>query len=175
MAVFRLSAGETKKIDLSMRDIPVEAMLTKDEIADFPLTTIDGDPRYLSHMIGEKKALFLWLEVGKEPTEHILNEIYEKKEDYNALTVPLYVIVKSVKELENKTLKRTMEAVPKLVPMLNDFGTRYQQLTRYVGQEIDKLPLSLIVTPVGDCIYSDAGYNVGLADILLRILVEEGV
>lgn len=175
MAVFKIEAGETRSMDLSMREIPVEAMLTKDEIADFPLTNVDGEPRYLSHLIGDRKALFLWLEVGKEPTEHILNEIYEKKDDYNALTVPMYVIVKSAKELENKTLKRTMEAVPSLVPMLHDFGIRYQQLTRYVGQEVDKLPLSLIITPVGDCIYSDAGYNVGLADILWRILVEETV
>lgn len=171
MAVFSLMEGGTREITLSMREIPVEDMLTRTGYEDFALRTLEGEPRKLSALAGGGKALLLWLEVTREPTEHILNELYDKSEDFAALKAPLYLVLKSPEDLENATLRRTMAALPKLIPLLDDFGENYRKLAERAGQEIGKLPLALILEGAEECIYSDAGYNVGMADALWRILV----
>lgn len=171
MAVFALKSGEQKKVVLSLREVPVEDLLTRTKIEEFSLNTMEGRCGSLSEFCKGGKALFLWLEVTREPTEHILNELRERKDDFAKLDAPVYVVLRSKEDLENTTLRRTMEALPGIVPLLDDFGENYRILAQTVGREVGKLPLAVILEGGRECIYSDAGYNVGLADILWRILV----
>lgn len=168
--VFSLESGETKKIALSMREVSAETMMTKTEVEDFAVKTLDGEEKTLSELTGDGKALFLWLAVTREPTEHILNELYERCEDYAALGTPLYVVLRTPEDLEDKTLKRAMGVVPNLCPLVSDFGDSYEKLAESVHQEVGKLPLALVLNGGTECLYSNSGYNVGLADILWRIL-----
>ena len=170
MLTFRLQRGESREILLSIRDIPVEDLLSRTKTEDFSVSTLEGHASLLSGFTGEGKALFLWLEVTREPTEHILNELFDLKEEFSALKVPLYAVLRDKEDLQNATLRRTMEALPKLTPLLDDFGANYEKLAETVGQQAGKLPLAVVMEGREQCIYSDAGYNVGLADMLLRVL-----
>lgn len=170
MAVFTLRSGEHREEVLSLREVSLEGMLTRTEIQDFELRHLDGRSESLSALSGGGKALFLWLEVTREPTEHILNELYEKKEDFKKLDAPVYAVLKAPEDLENATLRRTMEALPQICPLLDDFGENYKELAKAVGREVGKLPLAVVAEAGKECIYSDAGYNVGLADMLWRVL-----
>ncbi len=186
--VFELHAGQTRRVMLSMRKVPLEDMLTRTKVTDFPLVAgevpegqqpgwkewqesfRERRERGLFALAGGGKALFLWLEVTREPTEHILYELYDRREAFARLHTPLYVVLKSPGDLKNSTLRRTMEALPGLHPVLDDFGEHYEDLARTVGRKVGKLPLALVLNGEGECIYSDAGYNVGLADMLWRVL-----
>jgi len=171
MTVFPLESGEERRIRLSMREIPLEGMLRREKLEDVSLHTLEGQERRLSQLTENGKALILWLEVTREPTEHILNELYEKSEDFGALKAPLYVVLKSAEDMENTTFRRTFSALPMLKPVLGDFGTDYPILAQKAGQEKGRLPLALVVNEKLECIYSDAGYNVGMADMLFKVLV----
>ncbi len=83
----------------------------------------------------------------------------------------MYAILKAPEDLENTTLHRTLEALPEIDTLLDDFGENYCKLAQTLDQEIGKLPLAVILNGQQECIYSDAGYNVGLADMLYKILV----
>ena len=170
VAVFALKEGETREVTLSMRDIPVEDMLNRTKYEDFTLRTMDEEAGKLGTLAGAGRALFLWLEVTREPTEHILNELYDRREEFAELKAPLYAVLKAPEDLENATLCRTMTALPEMIPLLDDFGDNYEKLARSAGQEAGKLPLALVLEGPEECIYSDAGYNVGMADALLRVL-----
>ncbi len=170
MAVFALQSGEHKEMVISLKEVSVEALLTRIGIEDFELAHLDGRKEKLSALSGGGKALFLWLEVTREPTEHILNELYEKKEDFRELTAPVYAVLKSPEDLKNATLHRTMEALPGICPLLDDFGENYRTLAKTLGREVGKLPLAVVAEAGRECIYSDAGYNVGLADMLWKVL-----
>lgn len=172
MAVFTLRENERREVTLSMREIPAEGMLTKVAVEDFALQSQDG-PKPLSVLTEGGKALFLWLEVTREPTEHILNELYERKEDFGRLETPLYVVLKTRNDLGDATLKRTMEALPSIRTLYDGFGENYEALAQSVGQEPGKLPLALVLNGEQECIYSDAGYNVGMADMLWKVLGSE--
>ncbi len=169
MAVFALKEGEQKTMTISLREVAVEGLLSKVETEDFDLRDMDGKSHRISALTGEK-ALFLWLEVTREPTEHILNELFERKEDFAALKAPIFMVLKSPEDLENPTLHRTLEALPAIHCCLDDFGDNYRALAENVGRKPGKLPLAVVLENGNQCVYSDAGYNVGLADILWRIL-----
>ena len=170
MAVFTLEKGERRTVELSVRELPLDGMLSRVEIADFALRTLEGNQKLLSALAGGGKALFLWLEVTREPTEHILNELYDRREEFVSLDVPMYVVVRAAENLEDATLRRTLTALPVLAPLLDDFGEDYKTLAESLGQEAGKLPLAMILEGGRECVYSDAGYNVGLADTLGKIL-----
>lgn len=175
-AVFELCKGESRRVTVSMRETPLEDMLTHIQVEDFTLKTMEGqeDAATLSELANGGKALFLWLGVTREPTEHILNELYERKEEFAALKTPVYAILKAPEDLNNTTLQRTLQALPMIHTLLDDFGDNYRHLAETVRQEPGKLPLAVILNGQQECIeciYSDAGYNVGLADMLYKILI----
>lgn len=169
--VFALKEGEEKELHLSMRQIPVEELLTRNKIEDFELKTFQGNFKKMSQLAEAGKALFLWLGVTREPTEHILNELYDMQKEYSALKVPVYAVLRQAEDLEDKTLRRTLDVLPGIHILLDDFGENYQILAKTVGQEPGKLPLAVILNGQQECIYSDAGYNVGMADMLYKILI----
>ncbi len=171
VAVFELLEGESREMTLSMRETPVADMLTNTKVEDFAIKTMDGDERMLSDLTGQGKALFLWLGVTREPTEHILNELFDRQKEFASLETPVYAVLKSPEDLEDKTLGRTLGALPMIRTMMDDFGENYRGLAEKAGQEPGKLPLAVVLNGQQECIYSDAGYNVGLADMLYKILV----
>ena len=56
-------------------------MLEEIELMDFELLKEDGQKVSARDITKEKQNILIWLEESKEPTEHILNEIYDRKED----------------------------------------------------------------------------------------------
>lgn len=172
MCDFRLEEGQTKQITLSIREITVEAMLGKMPVEEITLQTTMGDTVSLSAMAGEGRALLLWLELSKEPTEHILNELCEKAASFSKQKSPIYLIVRKGADYEGDiTLSKTRAALPQAKLLLDDFGEIYENFSYQVGRNPGKLPLAVILEGGWNCIYSDAGYNVGMAETLLRILL----
>lgn len=168
---FRLEEGQKKQIEFSMRDIPVEAILDRRPVRDMALYTEEGEETALSVLGGKGRSLFLWLELAKEPTEHILNEMCEKQEAFGQLEASIYFVVRKGSDYQSDgTLKKAWEALPLAKVLQEDFGEAYGELSYQAGRNPGKLPLVMVMENGKECVYSDAGYNVGMADPLLRIL-----
>ena len=168
---FRLEEGETKRVELAVRDIPAEALLDRKYVEDIALSAPEGEETSLLASGSRGRSLFLWLELAKEPTEHILNEICERKERFCSLAAPVYFVVRRGTDYEaDVTLKKAREALPGAKVLLEDFGEAYGALAYQVGRNPGKLPLAVVMEDGKECVYSDAGYNVGMADLLLRVL-----
>lgn len=168
---FRLEENEKKEITLEMRDISAEAVLSKMPVEDMALETAEGGKVSLSALSGNGKVLMLWLELTREPTEHILNELCEKGGAFAGLKAPIYFVLRRGTDyVRDETLMKTCGVLPQAELLFDSFGDPYETLSRQVGRNPGKLPLALILEDGTNCIYSDAGYNVGMADTLLRIL-----
>ena len=72
-----------------MREIPVEAILSKMPVEDITLETAEREKVSLSALSRNGRALVLWLELTREPTEHILNELCEKSGTFAGLKAPI--------------------------------------------------------------------------------------
>lgn len=170
---FRIEDNEEKHITLFVRGANLEDMLEKNHIDDMPLRTLDGEEKMLSNLRGDNRALFIWLEEGREPTEHILNELYNERNQFSKISAPMYFVVSSVEALKNPTVHRTLEALPNITVLLEDFDSNYNNLARQMFLEPGKLPLILVTGETGEGIYGIAGYNVGTAAMVARILLNQ--
>lgn len=167
---FTLSDGEKKEIVLEQMEAKLSDMLVANDILDFALRKEDGTACRISELVGEREGLFVWLGEDEEPTEHILNEIYERREDYAALDTGLYFIAQRTQIRENPACRRVLSALPNISLFLDDFGADMEAVARRMYLEPGKLPLAVIIDQNMDCIYGVAGYNVGTGDMILKLL-----
>lgn len=166
-----LEKGEERRVELRMRTISSEDLLQRMPVEDLALYTEDEQEVKLSSLSRGKKSLIIWLELTREPTEHILNEIYEKREVFQKLTSGIYFVLrKGINYRKDQTLMRTCGALPEAELLFEDFGEAYAALSVQVGRNPEKLPLAIVMEDGNNCIFSDFGYNVGMADMLLQIL-----
>lgn len=168
--IFQLEDGEKKSVFLEQMEAKTEDMLEDNDLTDFSLKREDGTSCRLSELVKEKKGLFIWLEEGKEPTEHILNEIYQRKEAYDNLRGNLFFVVNSPDVKKDSTLSRTVSALKNVNFLMDDFGADMEVLARRMYLEPGKLPLIVIVDEHMKGIYGIAGYNVGTADMILKLM-----
>lgn len=168
---FALEGGEKKDITLSMHRISAEDILERMPVEDFALTDGEGRQVQIASLAEGKRALLLWLDLSREPSQHILNELYEKRESYGKIPGPIYFVVPTRSGYrEDVTLCRTCQGLPRIRMLFGDFGEKYRQFARQVGRNPGKLPLAVVLEDHAICVYSDAGYNVGMADTLLQIV-----
>ena len=168
---FELKQNQVKEIGLVLREISPETLLDRKPVEELVLHTPKGEELGLSALGGDGRSLLLWLELTKEPTEHILNEMSERKELFGALKTPIYFVVKSGADYEaDGTLKKAREALPEARILTDEFAEGYRAFAAQVGRDAGKLPVAAVLEGGRECVYSAAGYNVGMADLLLRIL-----
>lgn len=109
---FRVEKGEEKTVEMSFRDAKLKDMLENISILPFNLLDKDGSKVPAADVTrGDRKILF-WLEVSKEPTEHILNELMERKEAFENYQREPSFIIKKDEDLKDPTLGRCREALP---------------------------------------------------------------
>lgn len=168
--IFELKENEKKELKLELKNAKISDMLEENDIEDFTIRTEEGEECALSQLVKDKKGLFLWLEESKEPTEHILNEIYQKQEAFRNLSANLYFIIHDLSVKEDPTLKRTAAAVPNVKFLLDDFGAEMENVARRMYLEPGKFPLIVVIDEDMTGIYAVAGYNVGTADMIQKLL-----
>mgnify|MGYP000012686663 FL=1 len=159
-------------------DVTVEVALAEINAAHQKETVVNettfrdtnGDVCELSKVIGESNNIVAFLDAGAEPTEHLLNEMIEAKEQYLELKPNVILVVKEEKDLNNPTLVKTLEAVPFIKVFV---GYEKEQLSYlYEGFEIldKKLPLAYVMNKPMVASMAIAGYNVGIGTMLLKYL-----
>ena len=167
---FRVEKGEEKTVEMSFRDAKLKDMLENISILPFNLLDKGGSKVPAADVTrGDRKILF-WLEVSKEPTEHILNELMERKEAFENYKENLLFIIKKDEDLKDPTLGRCREALPGIPVLYDTFTENVNTLGRRMYVDPEKLPLILVTDGELNGIYATSGYNVGTADMLLRIL-----
>lgn len=167
---FSLGEGEEKEISLELAAADSSDLLTDYDIMDFSLRREDGTSCPISHLVKERSGLFIWLGEDEEPTEHILNEIYERREAYAQIGAGLYFVAARPRIRENPACGRVLAALPEVELLYDEFGPDMETLARRMYLEPGKLPLVVIINPSMAGVYGVAGYNVGTGDMVLKLL-----
>ena len=167
---FSVEKGEEKTVELSSREAKLNDMLEDIAILPFNLREKDGTKVPAADVTRGGRKILFWLEVSKEPTEHILNELMEKKEAFEKYKENLLFIIKKEEDLNDPTLSRCRAALPGIPVLYDTFTENVNTLGRRMYVDPEKLPLILVTSGELNGIYATSGYNVGTADMLLRIL-----
>lgn len=165
-----IEKGEHKEVALEMRDACLADMLHRHSIPDYNLTDMGGTEHSIGELTaGERRVLF-WLEVSKEPTEHILNELMEMQSEFTQCQEQLLFIVRGPEDLNDPTLSKCRKALPDVKVFYDTFGKDLEMTARRMYVAPDKLPLLVVTDGAATGMFAASGYSVGMADLLLRVL-----
>ena len=167
---FEIQPGETKEIDLVLREADLEDMLENISMPEFTLRREDGSTVKASELTVDGKHILAFLEEEKEPTEHILNEMMEQEEAFAGYAEKIIFVVRSKDALETPTLSKALKKLKNVQIYYDDFSEIINTLGRRMYVDPDKLPLIIVTNGSLNGIYATSGYNVGTGDMLLRLM-----
>ncbi|WP_105614029.1 transglutaminase domain-containing protein [Vallitalea okinawensis] len=165
-----LQPNDNKELGIEQQQIKITNMLENIEIKDFKLFDHTHHVVMADSILKDSKNILLWVDEGKEPTEHILNEMIDLKDKLNEISSDIIMILRNEDALQNETLSKAIEAIPKIRVYYDDFTDNVSSIARKIYVDPDKLPL-IIVTHQGlNVIYGSSGYNVGVTDCITKII-----
>ena len=169
-------------------------------LRDILLQSADGTLSSLEKLVSGKCSILAFLEIGAEPTEHVLNEVLalEKSAKGNSKGIgcQLLFVLRQEKDLQHKTLQEVLaldagseieilydvsggasdaNAAPRTA--VSDASAApgvfcgWQETAKRMGLA-EKLPVLAAVRPDGTGIYGSSGYHVGSVELMVRILKE---
>ncbi len=168
---FSLESGASQETALSFRQAKPEDLLRQIPLPAFSLRNGKGEAES-GLPAGSSFSLLVWLEPGREPTEHILNELMEQADALRGTGCGIRLILESSDQENNFTLRSALKRLPEAQVLYQDFADSFPALARAVYADPDKLPLVLLADHNGNCLYSSSGYNVGTGALLVRLLEE---
>ena len=117
----------------------------------------------------------MYLEVGTEPTEHVLNELLESAGRVRAALdhgFKLLLLVPEPEARQDPTLQKTLAALPQAQVQETDFaGADLDALARALYVEPGLWPLT-VLTDGTTAFYGHAGYGVGIVPLALELAGE---
>lgn len=163
---FKLSAGEVKRIKLHRYEADLSDMLLGYSFEDFSVKDAAGKPVGAAELTRERTVM-MWLSEGAEPTEHILNEMLERKAEFEALPCGIAFMLKDESALNNAKLKKVLDEIDKIRVFYDD-SPNSELLARRMFLDPEKLPIIVIAKDlIAD--YACGGYNVGSGDMIVKI------
>lgn len=153
---------------LYFRRPSLSQMLEELALESFTLENEDGIPISDEEALEGRYTLLAFLEEGTEPTEHLLNELLERRQEVAERGLTMVWVVRGKEALKHPTLAKASELLGAQI-YYDDFETLPEQLARRMYTDPDKLPLVLLVSPKRMGRYASSGYNVGSVGLLLAI------
>ena len=90
------------------------------------------------------------MEVGQEPTEHVLNEMLSQKDILKNISAKILFILREIEDIENTTLKAVLKEFPNIHVFFDkDFNNR-ESIARSMYVDPEKLPL-LVASKEDSC------------------------
>ena len=166
--IFVVGEGETKTVKLEKYHADLADMLDNFTLDEFKVSDENGNTVKGSELT-KNPAVLMWLEQGKEPTEHILNEMLEQEADFQNLPADIIFMVKDKAALENAKLTKVLSTFPRIRVLYDIFVPNVETLARRMYVDPEKLPLIIVTTKELNAVYACSGYNVGSGDMLVKI------
>ena len=170
---FSLNPGERREEKLTFGEGNIADFLTARALPPFSVQDREGRGIPGTELLKKHPfSLFFWLDAGREPTEHILNELRESAAAFSQWDCGLHFVLESFEQEQDPTLRKTLSLLPDPHVWQGDFQDTASILARRIFTDPEKLPLILLMDRLGNGWYGCAGYNVGTGSLLLRLLAE---
>ena len=168
---FRLEAGKTTTVPLCLRDPAPEEMLGSGTVEPFTLHRENGQPVPSSALL-KGRTVLIFLDVRKEPTEHILNEIIVAGAEIRkriASGLKLAYVLHNPQEKRDPTLQKALSAVPEAEIYYDSFTSDATMLARKLFLEPGVWPLLMLSDETHRGYYGTCGYQVGTLELTLKL------
>ena len=167
---FHLKEGEERTLEMKLHRPELKDLLVKNPLPAFTLQDSGGNTVDSASLLNGAKSLLIFVEEGKEPTEHVLNELPAEKERMERLSCRLILVADSTASLENPLLNRTADVFETAEVYFDEGLENAEPVARRMYVAPDLLPLLVAVDEQGCGIYACSGYHVGSVGLALKLL-----
>lgn len=119
------------------------------------------------------QSLLMWLEEGREPTEHLLNELLSSRAQLARLPLRLIFFLRGRQALQNEKMQAALAALARAEVWFTADSAEPAARSAYV--EPDRLPLLLLCSGPRRVRYACAGYRIGSVDTALAFCRQDGL
>ncbi len=168
-AIHRFPLYENRELTLSTPADQTREKLLSASLPQMAMSALSKNAADAALRSGKTPSLLIFLEPGKEPTEHLLQEILTLADHFRERTVPIRFLLQHPTELENPTLSTVLDMLPESAVYCFEETDHYRVQTA-CGIGDGRLPLALVVDTSQRILYGCANYNIRTAAMLLNIL-----
>ena len=161
-----VSPGKITESDLYLRPYALADMLGSQALLPMTGCSLDGREENLRT---ERPGLLLWLEVGREPTEHLMVELLAQADALNALALDVTVLLQNKKCLQDTTLTKLIQSLSGIRVLLDDWNYDLETTARCLTCDPDTPPLAVVCDEDGNAVFATSGYRVGIGKLLADI------
>ena len=168
LTFFSLGPGEGKSLEVTQEKIPETDIPTGKADLSGKLVSYSGDSTDM-HILAENGAVLLWLEPGKEPTRHLLNDLPLFIDEYNAWKgYFIFLIDPSV--TQDGFDPEDVEGLPERSVFIKDNELSLMASTLGKGSTDRLLPVVVCCDHEGTITYLSEGYRIGTGEQILKKL-----
>ena len=168
---FEIEKEKTTKVELKFRDPEVESKIFGHLDSEFSIVNGDKKSVSLSSLEKNDAIVLMWLEPGKEPTRHLMEEFKAAKLRYEKWNGT--IVVMQAEEIDDANLSDVFFAnMPTNYQLFKDKDNKLIELAKKelgIRGKIQK-PLILVLKPNGDIKFASRGYKIGIHEHLLKTL-----
>ncbi|MEA4890055.1 MAG: transglutaminase-like domain-containing protein [Clostridiaceae bacterium] len=166
---FTVQSGREMQIGLVWRQARQSELLEDIPLDQLPLGDISGRLLPLDALPQAPAQLMIWLAIGREPTEHILNELIEAAGDLNKMALPVGLAVAAGDPEQQETFVRAAGLLQQATVYRQGPADAVESLARRLYLDPDQRPLVVLLDARRHVRFAFAGYQVGLASLLIRL------
>lgn len=174
--IFTIKEGQDTKVELEIRQ-DTQAPRVLGMFSPEATFTADGEssPSAIKAKSGDATYILGVLEVGKEPTNHIMRDLAAKKADLEKWGHPIILLCTDSSQLE-RLKKETSEGrygnLPSNIILGLDTDSVKDKLIKGLNRPNDNLPIFIISNPKGEVYFVSQGYTIGLGNTLYETLLK---
>ncbi len=164
-----LEAGDRLELTVHAREPSPVEVLGDNELDPFRLRGRDG-AAVSSRELLTGKRLLIFLDVGKEPSEHVLNELIEAAPAMRRPGSPgVIFVLRRPKDEENRTFRHACASLSDAVVCYDSFGPTPEMLAKKLSLTPGVWPLLILTDETMLGRYGSCGYCVGVVAYALRL------
>ncbi|MCL2041703.1 MAG: transglutaminase-like domain-containing protein [Bacteroidales bacterium] len=170
---FELKADEHTEISITLPKITAKLLVHGTIDLNTLTTTADGSKKFLKTFDNNKGLMLCFLDPGKEPSKHILQDFPAQQQDLETWGGGVLLIIPDDKH--NVAFDPT---VFKNLPQQTTWATDHDRSllkTIVTALQIDfhdNFPLTVYLSTGGEIFYYSQGYKIGISEEVLKIMFE---
>lgn len=172
MKFIRIDRQKSLRQTLQARPVMLQNLLSQVNLPNMTFRAVSpaGTELRLSGISGSRTTLLVWLAADQEPCAHILNELHENASWFRNLDCQICLLAQDAADFRSPSVARVCAELPAILCLEDTLEDRLPALGRRVYLDTERLPVILVVRPGPVAVYATSGYNVGTAELLVRIV-----
>lgn len=161
---------EPKTFEISTSKVKASDFMIHAKMDEFFLEDGNGSMVSSASFDPEAKHVVMFVEPGKEPTEHLFNEMLEISKMSAFPECHMHVVLKKEFNHDQETYVKFLNTYKDVNVWTSDMGAALEVQGKATGVDTKKLPVVTVMNGNSEAIYGCCGYQIGSADLIARLV-----